>query len=211
MVDRRPPRPAVVILAGPSGSGKSRLAAGLADRHGWPIVRLDDFYRDEDDPALPRSEALGIIDWDDPSSWNGAAALAALEDLVCTGTAVMPTYDISRSRVVGESILTATDDALVLAEGIFAAELVEPLRREGLLRAAYVIHRPRQLTFLLRLVRDLRERRKPPGVLVRRGWALMQAEPGVVAAQVARGAVPRSPGAIEAELGGVDRTVAPTD
>ena len=78
-------------------------------------------------------------------------------------------------------------------------ELVEPLRREGLLRAAYVIHRPRQLTFLLRLVRDLRERRKPPGVLIRRGWALMQAEPGVVAAQVARGAVPRSAGAIEAE------------
>ena len=52
---------------------------------------------------------------------------------------------------------------------------------------------------------------KPPGVLVRRGWALMQAEPRVVAAQVARGAVPRSPGAIEAELGGVDRPVAPTD
>ena len=45
--------------AGPSGAGKSRLAARLQGAHGWPIVRLDDFYRDEDDPAMPRSEELG--------------------------------------------------------------------------------------------------------------------------------------------------------
>lgn len=200
-----------MILAGPSGSGKSRLAAGLATRHGWPIVRLDDFYRNEDDPAMPRSAALGIVDWDDPTSWDGGAALQALEDLVCTGSARMPRYDLSLSRAVGESTLTVDRDALILAEGIFAAELVGPLRRHGLLRAAYVIHRPRQVTFLLRLVRDLRERRKPPRVLLRRGWGLMRAEPGVVAAQVALGAVPRSPRAVEAELGAVDRAVAPTD
>ncbi len=201
MTDRRPRRPAVVLLAGPSGSGKSRLAASLAEGHGWPVVRLDDFYRDEDDPALPRSQALGIVDWDDPRSWNAAAATAALDDLVCTGSTVVPRYDISASRALGETTLTAAADALVVADGIFAAELAQPLRQLGLLRAAYVVHRPRQLTFLLRLLRDLRERRKPPGVLVRRGWALLRAEPDVVAAQVRRGAVPRSPRAIREELG----------
>jgi deoxyadenosine/deoxycytidine kinase len=35
-------RARVVVLAGPSGSGKSRLAERLRDRCGWPIVRLDD-------------------------------------------------------------------------------------------------------------------------------------------------------------------------
>ncbi len=55
----------VVILAGPSGSGKSHLAARL----GWTVLRLDDFYRDADEPDMPRS-SLGIVDWDDVESWN---------------------------------------------------------------------------------------------------------------------------------------------
>ena len=46
----------VVILAGPSGSGRSRLAACLHRAHGWPVVRLDDFYRDGADPSLPMTD-----------------------------------------------------------------------------------------------------------------------------------------------------------
>ena len=36
----------VVIVAGPSGSGKSHLG----ERLGWTVLRLDDFYREGDDP-----------------------------------------------------------------------------------------------------------------------------------------------------------------
>jgi len=33
------------------------------------VVRLDDFYRDGDDPALPTRDLGGttIVDWDDPA------------------------------------------------------------------------------------------------------------------------------------------------
>jgi len=76
---RAPDPERVVILAGPSGSGKSRLAARLHAAHGWPIVRLDDFYRDGDDPTLPMTElgATRLVDWDDPGSWDAAAAVRA--------------------------------------------------------------------------------------------------------------------------------------
>ncbi len=47
----------VVLLAGPSGTGKSHLAELV----GLPVVRLDDFYRDGDDDAMPRSP-IGIVD-----------------------------------------------------------------------------------------------------------------------------------------------------
>ena len=97
----------VVVLAGPSGAGKSRLAQRLHAAHGWPIVRLDDFYRDEDDPAMPRSAELGIVDWDHPDSWNRAAAVDALATLVTTGSVRTPVYDISTSRAVDSTTVEA--------------------------------------------------------------------------------------------------------
>lgn len=183
-------RARVVVLAGPSGAGKSRLAGRLHDAHGWPIVRLDDFYRDQDDPAMPRSEELGIIDWDHPDSWNCDAAVEALAALVETGSVQTPVYDISLSRAVGVTTVTARPDDLILAEGIFAAEVIAQLRERGLLAAAYCVHHTPVVTFVRRLLRDLSERRKPPWTLVRRGLALMRDEPNVVARQEALGAVP---------------------
>ena len=182
------PRARIIILAGPSGSGKSRLAARLREQHGWPIVNLDDFYRDHDHPVMPRHETLGIVDWDHVDSWDRAAALAALEQLVTTGHADKPVYDISQSRAIGHDEITCRDSDLVIAEGIFAAELIAPLRERGLLRTAYcIVHRHRLLTFA---TRDLAERRKPPLVLLRRGWELAQAEPAFVRGLVRLGAVP---------------------
>ena len=89
------------MLAGPSGAGKSRLAEQVA----LPVVRLDDFYRDGDDEAMPRSP-LGIVDWDDPRSWDGDRAVAALEQLCTTGTAELPIYDIAADDTVGHRPVT---------------------------------------------------------------------------------------------------------
>lgn len=190
----------VVILAGPSGAGKSRLAARLQAAHGWPVVRLDDFYRDGDDPSVPRSEELGIVDWDHPDSWDRDAALAALDQLVRHGSAVIPVYDIAHSRAVGTATVACEPADLVVAEGIFAAEIIDDLRRRGLLRAAYCVHRPRLVTFLWRLLRDLSERRKPPTVLLRRGLVLMRDEPAVVARAEALGAATAHPAQVERDL-----------
>jgi len=198
--DPSPDRRRVVVLAGPSGSGKTRLAGRLHLEHGWPVVRLDDFYRDLDDPALPRDEALGIVDWDHPGSWNAPAAVAALVALVDTGTMTAPVYDIATSRAVGQHEVSAGPGDLVVAEGIFAADIVTALRDAGVLYAAWCIHHRPSVTFVRRLARDLAERRKPPPVLLRRGWALMRAEPGIVARLTALGAVGARPTDVERML-----------
>ena len=195
----------VVVLAGPSGAGKSRLAARLHDAHGWPIVRLDDFYRDEDDPAMPRSAELGIVDWDHPDSWNREAAVEALATLVATGSVATPVYDIGLSRAVGSTVVTAHPDDLVLTEGIFAAEIIADLRERGLLAGAYCVHHHRFVTFVYRLARDLSERRKPPWTLVRRGLALMRDEPRVVARQESLGARPARASELEPLLSALAR------
>lgn len=192
--DQTPVAGRVVVLAGPSGSGKSRLADRLNRAHGWPVVRLDDFYREGDDPALPRSEELGMADWDHPDSWDHESAVAALHRLCATGTASMPIYDISTSRAVGEHTVTARPQDLVIAEGIFAAEAISALDRAGLLHSAWCIRHHRLRTFGLRLARDLREHRKPPLTLLRRGLILMRDEPHIIARHLelgARAATPR--------------------
>jgi len=177
----------VVILAGPSGSGKSHLAARL----GWPVLHLDDFYRDLDAPDMPRS-SLGIVDWDDPRSWDAAAAVDAIVQLCRTGEAEVPVYDLSQSRAIGTHTVR-TDGKPLIAEGLFAPEIVAVCRAAGVLDHAIVLRRNRLITFALRLVRDLREGRKSPWVLVRRGWRLMLDDPHVIARAVSRGCAPMSP------------------
>jgi len=75
----------VVLLAGPSGSGKSYVAR----RSGLPILSLDDFYKDAGDPTLPRLD--GQVDWESPDSWDASAAVRAVCHLAATGTADVPT------------------------------------------------------------------------------------------------------------------------
>ncbi|PFG67163.1 uridine kinase [Propionibacteriaceae bacterium ES.041] len=194
-----PPRARVIVIAGPSGSGKSRLA----ERLGLPVLRLDDYYREGADPGLPRIAVganAGLVDWDDPGSWDGAAALAGLVELCHTGELEAPAYDLSSSSRVGSHPVRLGRHRFLLAEGIFAAEIVEPCRRAGVLVEAYCLTQHPLVTFTRRLLRDLREARKPPLVLLRRGLALMREQRAIVAHAVAAGCRPASGDRAYAEI-----------
>ena len=155
----------VVVLAGPSGAGKSRLA----ERLGLPVLRLDDFYKDGDDPSLPRITTganAGLVDWDHPASWHEADALAALRELCATGRSEVPIYEIAAERThAAHAPSTSAAARRFVAEGIFAPEVVAACREAGMLAAAYCITQHPLVTFWRRLTRDLREHRKPPLVL----------------------------------------------
>lgn len=185
----------MIVLAGSSGSGKSRLA----ERLGHPVLRLDDFYRSGDDPDLPRLP-MGVVDWDDPRCWHAEAAVEALERLCLDGQVEVPIYDIATDGRIGSRVLDLGDSPYVVAEGVFAPEIVGPCQERGLLAAAVCVRRPRALTFVLRLARDLRERRKPPTVLWRRGLMLYRREPSIVAEAVRLGCRPMGLRAAEAYL-----------
>jgi uridine kinase len=182
----------VVVVAGPSGAGKSALCRRLA----LPTVNLDHFYKDGSDPSLPRTEIRPghqIVDWDDPASWARNEAIAALERLCTTGVADLPVYDIAHDARVGRIQLDLAGASYFLAEGIFAHEVVADCRALDCLADAVCVRNNPMVTFWRRLSRDLREHRKPPLVLVRRGLHLLRAEPGIVARAVEAGCVPLTP------------------
>ncbi|WP_405985011.1 uridine kinase [Streptomyces sp. NBC_00872] len=182
-----PSHPArVVLLAGPSGSGKSSLAA----RTGLPVLRLDDFYKEGDDPTLPLVPDSSDIDWDSALSWDADAAVAAIEELCRTGRTAVPVYSIATSARVDTEVLDLAHTPVFLAEGIFAADIVTRCRESGVLADALCLRGRPSTTFRRRLLRDLREGRKSVGFLLRRGWRLMRAERAIVARQTALGAYP---------------------
>lgn len=192
----------LVLLAGPSGSGKSHLARRRSTAHPVAWLGLDEFYRDEDHPGLPRT--LGIVDWDDIASWDLDHAVSVIEQLLTRGRAEVPRYDIALSRRTGTRTMDAGAARVILAEGIFAAEVFRACQRRGLPVRAIWLDRPRPFNFLRRLRRDLKERRKPPLLLVRRGLALAKAEPGLRAAALRAGFEPVSMPQAKALLAALD-------
>ncbi|MET9803919.1 uridine kinase [Streptomyces sp. NPDC006368] len=176
----------VVLLAGPSGSGKSSLAA----RTGLPVLRLDDFYKEGDDPTLPLVPGSADIDWDSPLSWDADAAVAAIVELCGTGRTTVPVYDIATSKRVDREAFALARTPLFVAEGIFAADIVARCQELGVLADALCLRGRPSTTFRRRLLRDLREGRKSVPFLLRRGWRLMRAERSIVARQTGLGAHP---------------------
>ena len=187
----------VVLLCGPSGSGKTRIAR----RSGLPVFRLDDFYKDGDDPSMPYSEELGIPDWDDVGTWHADRAVDALAVLCRDGRVEVPTYDIGQSRAVGTSVFDRGDAPAVVAEGVFAAEIIEGCRTRGILADAVVLQRAPWKNFVRRFARDLAERRKPPVTLWRRGRRLMHEERHLVGVALAKGCRPVDAGELARLLG----------
>jgi uridine kinase len=86
---------------------------------------------------------------------------------------------------------------------------VATCREEGLLAAAYCITQHPFKTFWRRLTRDLREHRKPPLVLVRRGLALLRDQQRVVAHAVRQGCRRATGDQAYAELTADGRTATP--
>ncbi|HEV7626524.1 MAG TPA: hypothetical protein VGO89_08505 [Streptomyces sp.] len=178
--------PRVILLTGPSGSGKSRLSA----RSGLPVMRLDDFYKEAGDPTLPMLPHDIGVDWDSARSWDAEAALAAVREVCAKGSATVPLYDISLSARVGTETLALGSAPLFIAEGIFAADIVSHCRELGLLADAICLRGKPTTTFRRRLVRDLREGRKSALFLLRRGWRLLRSEEAIVERHRELGAYP---------------------
>lgn len=192
-----------MLLAGPSGSGKSTLAAHL----GWPVLRLDDFYREGGDPLLPRDTA-GRVDWDHPNAWNADAALTAMTELARRGEVSAPVYQLGADRVVGTHRVELAGAPLFLAEGLFADRLVAAARVAGVLADAVVLAPAASTTFLRRLARDVAEARKPVPVLVRRGLRLWREHAAVVARCERAGMRRLDPARARTDLATLPRTAA---
>ena len=193
-----------MLLGGVSGSGKSYLAA----RFGRPHVELDAFYREisEHTGASPMPlTPYGEIDWDHADTWNSGAAAGAIMDLLETGSTRIPNYSIATSSYSGHRTVELAEGP-VIAEGIFADAVLGRLRGLGAEVDPVFIRVSPITTAVRRLVRDLREHRKPLPFLLKRGWAIFRSERAVRNRYVAAGFRPVAKRQVKRELAALRRT-----
>jgi uridine kinase len=114
-----------IIISGPSCSGKSFLAERLVQLFPASLLPLDNYFRDKNDPNLPRDESNRII-FDQPDSYLTDLFIADVISLSVGDSILMPHYDKkTNSQLNSQTLLSSQDRNIV--EGLFAISLLNNL------------------------------------------------------------------------------------
>ncbi len=162
----------VLLLAGPSGAGKTTTANLIADAlraRGYDalIVSLDNFYRDHSDPDYPRLSDGGR-DMESCDALDLGRIHDCLESILLGREFSIPRYDFKMGRAVSEATYTPMRHGCVIVEGLHALNpaIAARLPEGGTLRLFVSVSTNitdergerilsgRKLRFLRRLVRD---------------------------------------------------------
>ncbi|MDO8424883.1 MAG: adenylyl-sulfate kinase [bacterium] len=122
-------KPVLVLIAGASCSGKTSLAFELKKkihRQGWrvSILSLDEFFKDIDDPGLPRNEFDQKL-FDVVNSYHYLEFLRILHALVSGIDARTPCYDIVKAKRAPDKIRLIKANPVIIAEGLFVISLAD--------------------------------------------------------------------------------------
>ena len=152
-----------VAIGGGTGSGKSTLAEAISDRLGAPIIRIDDYYRDQ---SHVEREARRVVNYDSPESVEQELLLNHLHALESGRPVEKPIYDFTRDT---RSPLTERVDAapIVLIEGIFALCWDEIAERCS---SRIFVDTAAEVRFRRRLRRDVEERGRNADETTARFW-----------------------------------------
>lgn len=161
----------IVMLAGPSASGKTTTAGLIAERLGARgakafTVSLDDFYHNQRDAILGED---GKPDYETVRALDVELIDSCLDEIIRTGTTRLPRFDFASGTRSGFSqpITLGKDDVLIV-EGIHALNpvITDELPDDNLMKLyvsvssriaddrGEVIMSKRDLRFVRRLVRD---------------------------------------------------------
>jgi len=139
-------RPFVVVMAGGSASGKTTVAAGLAEQGDVLRISHDRYYLDAPDPESHN--------FDHPDALETRLLVSQVEALTAGRTVELPVYGFEGHRRAPHTD-TAAPRPIVLVEGILTLEHV-PLAELADLRV--FVHAPADVRLARRILRDVAQR-----------------------------------------------------
>ncbi|CAM6040203.1 unnamed protein product [Sphagnum compactum] len=99
-----------VGIGGPSGSGKSSLAAKIASVLGGAVIPMENYY----DPSVT------VDDSNDFESIDFSLLIQNLQDLLRGSNIMLPEFDFQEKKRTGFTLLNAPKSGVVLVEGTYA-------------------------------------------------------------------------------------------
>ncbi|MBR3836298.1 MAG: nucleoside kinase [Clostridia bacterium] len=168
----------IVLLAGPSSSGKTTTAGILAEKirrsgRNAYIVSLDDFYLNQDD--IPVNEE-GLKDYENVTALDIELMHKCFNDLIVNRKAELPIFDfMTSSRSVETKHIELEKDDVIIVEGLHALNpVITDGLDEGHLYRIYIsvssrvsgndgriLLNKRNLRLIRRMIRDYRHRNSP--------------------------------------------------
>ncbi len=154
-------RSLVIGVAGGTGSGKSTVAAAMADAAPGHVLVLpqDVYYRRATDPYF---EGRAVINWDEPGAFDTPFLVEQLDALAAGEAIERPLYDFEASDRLKET-LRLEPAPVVVIEGILVLHEPELRRRLDL---KVFIDAPPDERFIRRLERDVNERGRSAGSVI---------------------------------------------
>jgi len=124
----------LVAIAGGSCSGKSYFMRCFSNHlteqgNSHSLLRLDDYFKDIDDPTLPRDDKRRVI-FDSPNSYRHELFLRHLRELARGKSVDCPVYDLANNRVVLAESKKVLPQRIILAEGLHAIRFVELIKKD---------------------------------------------------------------------------------
>jgi uridine kinase len=148
-------KPHLIGIAGPSCSGKTKLAHWLAERLDAPVLNLDQYYIDMADLPL---EVRAKRNFDEPAALEHTLIFEHAQRLAEGEAIHAPCYDFAtHSRAQSDELITP--GRYVVLEGLFTLHWPE-LR--AMLRTKIFMTAPDRTCLDRRLERDVAERGRTP-------------------------------------------------
>jgi len=153
----------LILVAGPSSSGKSTLAHALCEAFGADcalLLSLDNYYRDLRHLS-PQERALR--DFDQPAAWESERLIEEMQQLIEGKTIDMPQYDFNTHLRVDQT-QHISPYPYIIAEGLFALCYAE---LNALASLEVFVDIDDEAALQRRLDRDIRKRGRSPECVTR--------------------------------------------
>jgi len=129
-------KPLLIKVAGPSCAGKTTFADNLISASsgrekirssidksiGW--LPLDDFFRDLDDPLIPRNDE-GLPIFDVPESYCSEEYSTVVAKLLSGEECLAPVYNLAKNRRYGEVKIKGMQ--ILVTEGLFSIDFCQKI------------------------------------------------------------------------------------
>lgn len=153
------PKVDVYLLSGPTGSGKTTIADDLSSALGAAVIRMDDYFLDEENILLEYSDNYGPYpQWDSPESIDLRLLIENLSELLSLGIASVPVFSFIKNRRLGMRSASVPRNKPIIVEGIYATLCKEYLRTRKITSFSIFITADASIRAKRILDRDSKER-----------------------------------------------------